>query len=147
MGIWNKVRARILGESWEAPDSAAEKDPPEDSRPGRNQSFSPADDTGMGKVMVLTPGKYVDAGKIADCLLDGYAVAVNLESASREAARRIVDFLSGAAYGRDGQMVQIGYSAYLLLPAGVKLLDGEEEKDPDGTGFEDAQDLRQRYRA
>ena len=137
MGIWNKVRARILGESWEAPDGAVEKDPPENKKPG--QGFSPADDTGVGKVMVLTPGKYVDAGKIADRLLDGYAVAVNLESASREAARRIVDFLSGAAYGRDGQMVQIGYSAYLLLPAGARLLDGEEEKDPDGFDFEDAQ--------
>ena len=141
MGIWNKVRARILGESWEAPGGAVEKDPPENKKPERGQGFSPSDDTGVGKVMVITPGKYVDAGKIADSLLDGYAVAVNLESASREAARRIVDFLSGAAYGRDGQMVQIGYSAYLLLPAGVKLLDGEEEKDPDGDGFgfEDAQ--------
>ena len=139
MGIWNKVRARILGESWEAPDGAVEKEPPENKRPGRSQDFSPADDTGVGKIMVLTPGKYVDAGRIADCLLDGYAVAVNLESASREAARRIVDFLSGAAYGRDGHIVQIGYSAYLLLPAGARLLDGEEEKDPDGFDFEDAQ--------
>ena len=139
MGIWNKVRAHILGESWEAPDGAVEKEPPENKRPGRSQGFSPADDTGVGKIMVLTPGKYVDAGRIADCLLDGYAVAVNLESASREAARRIVDFLSGAAYGRDGHIVQIGYSAYLLLPAGARLLDGEEEKDPDGFDFEDAQ--------
>lgn len=146
MGIWDKVRARILGGSREAADGGAEKDPPEDRRPGRSQSFSPADDTGMGKVMVLSPGKYVDAGKIADCLLDGYAVVVNLESASREAARRIVDFLSGAAYGRDGQVVQVGYSAYLLLPAGVKLLDGEDEKDPDGTA-EDGQDFLQQNRA
>ena len=139
MGIWNKVRVRILGESWEAPDGAVEKEPPENKRPGRSQGFSPADVTGVGKIMVLTPGKYVDAGRIADCLLDGYAVAVNLESASREAARRIVDFLSGAAYGRDGHIVQIGYSAYLLIPPGVKLLDGQEENDPDGFDFEDAQ--------
>ena len=138
MGIWDKMRQRILGGSREAP-SGAEKEPPEDRRPGRSQGFSPADETGAGKVMVLTPGKYVDAGRIADCLLDGYTVAVNLESASREAARRIVDFLSGAAYGRDGHIVQIGYSAYLLLPAGVQLLDGEEENDPDGFDFEDAQ--------
>ena len=139
MGIWNKMRERILGRDWETPEGAAEKEPPEDRRPGRSQGFSPADETGAGKVMVLTPGKYVDAGRIADCLLDGYTVAVNLESASREAARRIVDFLSGAAYGRDGHIVQIGYSAYLLLPAGVTLLDGEEENDPDGFDFEDAQ--------
>ena len=139
MGIWDKMRQRILSGGREAPVGAAEKEPPEDRRPGRSQGFSPADETGAGKVMVLTPGKYVDAGRIADCLLDGYTVAVNLESASREAARRIVDFLSGAAYGRDGHIVQIGYSAYLLLPAGVQLLDGEEENDPDGFDFEDAQ--------
>ena len=139
MGIWDKMRQRILGGSREAPVGAAEKEPPEDRRPGRSQGFSPADETGAGKVMVLTPGKYVDAGRIADCLLDGYTVAVNLESASREAARRIVDFLSGAAHGRDGHIVQIGYSAYLLLPAVVQLLDGEEENDPDGFDFEDAQ--------
>ena len=139
MGIWDKMRQRILSGSREAPVGAAEKEPPEDRRPGRSQGFSPADGTGAGKVMVLAPGKYVDAGKIADCLLDGYTVAVNLESASREAARRIVDFLSGAAYGRDGHIVQIGYSAYLLIPPGVKLLDGEEENDPDGFDFEDAQ--------
>ena len=139
MGIWNKMRERILGRDWETPEGAAEKDPPERGRPGRSQGFSLADGTGAGKVMVLAPGKYVDAGKIADCLLDGYAVAVNLEQASREAARRIVDFLSGAAYGRDGHIVQIGYSAYLLIPPGVKLLDGQEENDPDGFDFEDAQ--------
>ena len=72
MGIWDKMRQRILGGSREAPVGAAEKEPPEDRRPGRSQGFSPADETGAGKVMVLTPGKYVDAGRIADCLLDGY---------------------------------------------------------------------------
>lgn len=138
MGIWSRMRERILGEYWDAPDGAVEKDPPV-NRPGRSQGFSPADDTAAGKIMVLSPGKYVDAGKIADSLIDGYVVAVNLESASREAARRIVDFLSGAAYGRDGHIVQIGYSAYLLIPAGVDLLDVVDGRDPDDLDFEDAQ--------
>ena len=74
MGIWNKMRERILGRDWETPEGAAEKDPPERGRPGRSQGFSPADETGAGKVMVLAPGEYVDAGKLADCLLDGYEV-------------------------------------------------------------------------
>lgn len=135
MGIWSKVRARILGEDREAQTGVQETGTPV-NEPGRSPGVFPS--AGAGKVMLLTPGKYVDAGKIADSLLDGYVVAVNLEAASREAARRIVDFLSGAAYGRDGHIVQIGYSAYLLLPAGVRLLDGEES-DPDGFDYEDAQ--------
>ena len=93
-------------------------------------------DVGRGRVVLLKPVRCVDAGKIADYLCQGYTVLLNLEEATPQAARRIVDFLSGGAYAKDAQMLHIACQVYLLAPIGVDVLDFHADTPPEEEGWE-----------
>lgn len=75
------------------------------------------------RALLLKPGKYVEAGKIARAMGRGDLVLLDLEDTGEDAAARILDFLSGAAYAKDGQFLQIASKAYLLVPYNVEVLD------------------------
>lgn len=86
-----------------------------------------------GKVMLVKPDLYANVGQVTDYLCAGYLVLLDLSSVAPEGARRIVDFLSGAAYSRDGLMLQVSSKAYLLAPATIDVSDGSRpraEEDP-----------------
>ena len=51
----------------------------------------------------VKPERFEDASYIADHLNDKRTVVLNLESASKEVSRRLIDFLSGVAYANVGQ--------------------------------------------
>ena len=121
MGLWTKLRDLVLGEPAEDEyGEAADVPAREEAR-----SSAPAVYSGAGKVVLVRPERYVEAGKLADYLCEGYTVLLDLEAVSPEVNRRIVDFLSGSAYARDGRMLQVACKAYLLAPSGVDILDGE----------------------
>lgn len=77
----------------------------------------------VGKVMTVRPDEYVNVGQLANYLCAGYLVLMDLSDVTAETARRILDFLSGAAYSRDGTLTQISSKAYLLAPASVEMRD------------------------
>lgn len=134
MGFWSRAKTFLMGEPEEEPVAAEAAD----ETPAVSIPRSTAE--GAGKVMLIRPDRYVEAGRIADCLCSGYTVLLDLESVTRDASRRIVDFLSGAAYGRDGQMLRVAANVYLLAPCGVEMLDGKPEADetleyPSAFGF------------
>lgn len=81
------------------------------------------------RAILLKPGKYVEAGKIARALGRGDLVILDLEETGEEASARIIDFLSGAAYARDGQLLRIAQKAYLLVPYHVEVLDRTRPQD------------------
>ncbi len=58
---------------------------------------------------------------IADELLDRRTVVLNLEKADKEAARRIVDFLSGVAYANHGRLKPIASNIVIVTPYNVDL--------------------------
>lgn len=80
------------------------------------------------KVLLVRPDYYVNVGLLAHYMCAGYVVLMDLSEVSPEGVRRIVDFLSGAAYSRDAQLLQISCKAYLLAPANVEVLDWAEVK-------------------
>ena len=49
------------------------------------------------KVVLVRPEVFNDVANIADHLKMGKTIVLNLETASRDVSRRIVDFMSGAA--------------------------------------------------
>jgi len=77
-----------------------------------------------GKVMLVKPDLFANVGQVTDYLCKGYLVLLDLSAVTSEGARRIVDFLSGAAYSRDGLLLQVSSKAYLLAPATVDVSDG-----------------------
>ncbi|MDO5449214.1 MAG: cell division protein SepF, partial [Clostridia bacterium] len=52
----------------------------------------------MLQVVLAKPERFDDASAIADHLNEKRTVVLNLESANRDVARRLIDFLSGVAY-------------------------------------------------
>ena len=57
--------------------------------------------------------------EIADHLIAGGPVVLNLDAASKEAVKRIIDFFSGVAYSVKGQLKNISGNIYIVTPASV----------------------------
>lgn len=134
MGLIGRVKAWMVGGP---EDDALPDEPPRGGTVGRGVPEA-LKSAGMGRVVLVSPECYTDTGGIADYLCQGYTVLLNLEEMSTDEARRIVDFLSGAAYARDGQILHIARGAYLLIPHDVDLLDFTTVRPPEAWTYDDA---------
>ena len=89
------------------------------------------------QVAVAKPERFEDAPAIADHLADARTVVLNLEVANRETQRRLLDFLSGAAYAHGGRIKKVANSTYIITPSNVDVM-GElliDELDSGATYF------------
>ena len=81
------------------------------------------------KMILLEPRAFSEAQTIADYLKGRDTVVVNLKRVTPEIAKRIVDFLSGAAYAIGGDLQKLGNGIFLCTPNNVdvegKMSDGE----------------------
>ena len=73
------------------------------------------------RVVLVKPERFDNAAEIADHLKDKQTVVLNLESTEAEAAKRLVDFLSGVAYAGDGKIKKIAVNTYLITPYHVDI--------------------------
>lgn len=100
------------------------------------RSYRAAQATEQGsamKVVLVRPEVFNDVANVADHLKLGKTIVLNLETASREVSRRIVDFMSGAAYALNCKLKKVANNTFIIVPestdiAGELLLDdfGEE---------------------
>ncbi len=74
------------------------------------------------QVVLVKPEKFQDASAIADHLRDKRTVVLNLESANKDVARRMVDFLSGAAYAQEGKIKKVAVATYIITPYNVDIM-------------------------
>ena len=74
------------------------------------------------KVALVKPERFEQAAEIADHLRDKHAVVMNLEQTQKDVARRLIDFLSGVAYARDGKIKKVANSTYIITPYNVDIL-------------------------
>ena len=73
-------------------------------------------------VLINKPEGFEEAAAIADNLNERRTVVLNLESANREIARRLLDFLSGVAYANNGQIKRVANSTYIITPYNVDVM-------------------------
>lgn len=73
------------------------------------------------QMILVKPENFEDASAIADHLNARRAVVLNLENASKELSRRLVDFLSGVAYANNGQIKRVANNAFMITPANVEI--------------------------
>ena len=73
------------------------------------------------KVILQKPEHFDEVSSIADHLNKKRTVVLNLESANREVAKRIIDFLSGVAYANDGEVKNIATKIFIITPYNVDL--------------------------
>ena len=74
------------------------------------------------QVVLVKPEKFQDASTIADHLRDKRTVVRNLESTNKDVARRMVDFLSGAAYALEGKVKKVAVATYIITPYNVDII-------------------------
>ena len=80
------------------------------------------------KVMVIEPKGFDDAQQVSNCLREKRPVVINFENTEAEAARRIIDFISGTTYALNGEIKKVGRNVFLCAPNNVNVSYTEEEK-------------------
>lgn len=68
------------------------------------------------RMVLVRPEIFTDVAPIADHLKQGKTVVLNLENAESAQARRIVDFLSGAAYAISFKFKPVSNSTFVIIP-------------------------------
>ena len=90
--------------------------------------LQPAAGRGLGagqqQVVLVKPERFEEAAEIADHLRNKHTVVLNLEAADKVTARRLVDFLSGAAYVQEGNLKRVSSDTFLITPDSVGLTGG-----------------------
>lgn len=74
------------------------------------------------QVVLVKPESFQDATSIADHLNQRRTVVLNLESTSKDVARRLVDFLSGVAYANKGNLKRVANSTFIITPFNVDIM-------------------------
>ena len=77
--------------------------------------------TAMLQVVLVKPDKFDDARAIADHLNEKRTVVLNLEAASKDVARRLIDLLNGVAYANGGQLKKVSTNTYIITPYNVNV--------------------------
>jgi cell division inhibitor SepF len=78
--------------------------------------------TAQLQVVLVKPDRFDNVADIAEHLREKHAVVLNLETASKDVARRLVDFLSGCAYALDGKIKKVAVSTYIITPYNVDIV-------------------------
>ncbi len=79
-------------------------------------------------VDAVRPTEFADAKQIADGIMAGQPVIVNLQTANRELKRRIIDFSSGVVCGLGGAMERIASNVFLIMPSDQELSADERRR-------------------
>ena len=88
------------------------------------------------EVCVIKPSSIEDEIEIADTLLNGRTVVINMEGLNVDIAQRIIDFISGATYSMNGNLQKISNYIFLATPNGVDISgDIQNLMDSMSTGF------------
>ena len=88
------------------------------------------------QVVLVKPERFEDARGIAQHLNAKRTVVLNLESASKELSRRLLDFLSGVAFANNGEIQRVANATFIILPSNVNLMgDLLDELESSGVYF------------
>ncbi len=92
---------------------------------GRRNKVLNIQTTAQLQVVLVKPSAFTDAKQIADHLIAKKTVVLNLETASPENKRRIIDFLVGVAYANGGSLKPVANLTYIITPYNVGFI-GED---------------------
>lgn len=93
----------------------------------------PAQTAGSTRVVICEIRRFEEVQTVADHLKNRRMVIASVVSTEREAAKRAVDFLSGAVYALDGGVQKIGEGVFLFTPENVAV-DNENSPAPPPDG-------------
>ena len=71
------------------------------------------------ELKVVRPTSFEEVGDIADYLIDGCTVVLNLELLDNVQTVRMLDFLNGVTYSTDGEIKNVAKNTYIITPHNV----------------------------
>ena len=75
------------------------------------------------ELKVIKPESINEVSTIADHLLDGCTVVLNLELLDIKQITRMLDFLRGVSYTIDGEIKHVSKSTYIITAKGIDITD------------------------
>lgn len=76
----------------------------------------------VSKIVIIPPESFKEVHTIVNHLKNNIQVILNLENTQPEISRRIIDFISGAAYALDGHSQELGKNVYLFAPSSTQII-------------------------
>lgn len=86
------------------------------------------------KVVVLQLESFEESQEVANHLRSKKPVVINLEKLEKEAARRVIDFVSGAVYALGGSIQKVATGIFLIAPYNVDIM-GDVRDELKNTGI------------
>lgn len=87
--------------------------PPAPSEPPASDGKSP-----NMELKVLRPESYEEVSVVADHLIAGCMVVLNMEALDKATMLRMLDFLNGVTYCFDGEIKRVSPSTFIITPHG-----------------------------
>lgn len=81
------------------------------------------------KVVISQPSTFEQSEEICEHLKEKKSVILNLEYVNKDVARRIIDFVGGAAYALDGNMQKISNAIFLVAPFNYEITNEVMKED------------------
>ena len=76
------------------------------------------------ELKVLRPESYEEVSSVADALLDGCTVFLNLEALDRPTMVKMLDFLNGVTYCTNGEIKMVAKTTFVITPhTGIDISD------------------------
>ncbi len=109
---------------YEEPDYDVEEEPEETGVRAlfsRKTSARQTTTTNPIKMSIIHPTGFESAEEISDCIRERKSVVINLEYVNKDVARRIIDFVCGAAHVLDGQLEKVSSNIFVVVPSTYSL--------------------------
>ena len=85
------------------------------SAPVEPEPFAPA----APALKIVNPKEYKDAVEIANLLINGNTILLNIESIAKDQAIRLLDYLNGAVHVAGGLMTKVSKTTIVIAPKNV----------------------------
>ncbi|CAL9393823.1 cell division protein SepF [Streptomyces sp. enrichment culture] len=92
-----------------------------------HRSVPEAETQARRRFVVLRVNVFADARDVAETLMSGIPVLLDLTGAETEVAKRVLDFSTGVVFGLASGMHRVDRNVFLLTPAGTEVTGLMEE--------------------
>ncbi|MBC9730010.1 cell division protein SepF [Streptomyces sp. TRM68367] len=92
-----------------------------------HRSMPEAETEARRRFVVLRVNVFADARDVAETLMAGVPVLLDLTGAENEVAKRVLDFSAGVVFGLSSSMRRVDRNVFLLTPAGTEVTGLVEE--------------------
>ena len=104
----------------EATEAVFERPAPRDEKP----VSAPSSIEGSNiELKVVRPEAFDEVSTIADYLIEGCTVVLNMELVDPATTIRMLDFLNGVTYTKDGEIKNVAPGTFIITPNGIDIKD------------------------